>query len=94
MKIPKKLAKYLAHQIDFSTFTVFEVIPNETYGSIVMVLPRVEKQYSYCGLILGNGGQWFTDAEEMINAAERQHFISRLKRVILLLRYRHAIKKT
>ena len=87
MKFPKRLTKYLNYQIDHSTFFVLDIIPRKKRSTVVILVPKVVREHSYCGILLGNnGGHWYPDYEQMLDAAVGLGYISGLKR--LLLRHR------
>ena len=92
MKFPRKLAKCLVGQIDFSTFCVLDVIPHKVHGSVVFLLPKRLTLHSYYGMSVGEHCHWYGTVEQMLDSAVQRKYIGRVKRAVLLLRTRRINK--
>ena len=90
MKFPKRLTKYLNYQIDHSTFFVLDIIPRKKRSTVVILVPKVVREHSYCGILLGDtAGRWYPSCEQMLDAAVKLGYISGLRRILL----RHRCKR-
>ena len=84
MKFPKRLTKCLNYQLDLSTFYILDIIPRKGKSTVVLIVPKIIREHSYCGIRTGDiGGHWYPDCEQMLDAAVELGYISRLKRVLL-----------
>lgn len=92
MKFPKKLARYLVGQIDFSTFHVLDVVPHKAHGSVVFLLPKRITAHSYYGMGVGENCHWYCSVEQMLNEAVKCKYIGKVRRSVLLLRSRRIYK--
>jgi len=92
MKFPRKLAKCLVGQIDFSTFYVLDVIPHKVHGSVVFLLPKMLTLHSYYGMSVGENCHWYGTVEQMLDSAVQRKYIGKVKRAVLLLRVRRINK--
>ena len=90
MKFPKRLTKCLNYHLDLSTFYVLDVIPRKGRNTVVLIVPKLIGEHSYCGILLeSNQGHWYPSSEQMLDAAVKLGYISGLKRVLL----RHRCKR-
>lgn len=84
MKFPKRLTKHLNYQIDHSTFFVLDIIPRKKRSTVVILVPKVVREHSYCGILLGDtAGHWYPSFEQMLDAAVELGYISGLRRILL-----------
>ena len=84
MKFPKRLTKSLNYQLDLSTFYILDIIPRKGKSTVVLIVPKIIREHSYCGIRTGDiGGHWYPDREQMLDAAVELDYISRLKRILL-----------
>lgn len=90
MKFPNRLTKCLNYQLDFSTYFILEVIPRRKKNTVILIAPKFVKGYTYFGMLLNNnGGHWYPNYEQMLDAAVRLGYISGLKRILI----RHRCKR-
>ena len=93
MRFPRRLAKCLVAQIDFSVFHVLAVLPHKTHGSVVLLLPKEKTAHSYYGMYIGQKCHWYGTVEQMLDSAVQRNYIGGIQRAVLLLRYRHITKQ-
>lgn len=93
MNLSKRMAHYLKGNIDFSSFYIVDVIPQNKHNAVILLAPTIKEKYSHFNLQYKDRSLYYGTIEGMMEQCITCGYISRLRANIRILQYHRKSRK-
>lgn len=88
MRLNRKMLHFLKANIDFSSFYIVDIIPQNKKDAVVLLAPISEGEYSYFNLQYRDKSHYYGTFESMLEACVHYKYVSKFKAKRIKKRYK------